>query len=264
MTLKKGAKIKTMGFKVLANKGQSKTNLLAIHTSDTGCCPEGLSVCKYEVIADPFIDFQSITTLVDDEEVVIDFANVQTSNPDHVKGNTFDFEVPVITCKEAKKAIRAALRCEAAGGQSSDCKTKDFDTIEDGASKTICIYSEVEVVRLTGSDGTEYPATEKCDTKVICKFQSYVQELTSVTIKGVTTDIVPVLVYGVNDVSEFQAAIDPLLEDPNSAIVTDEGTHITITYSLENVDGKPYTNGKESVFCNCGTQYFEVAKSGKK
>ncbi len=245
-----------MAFKVLANPGQSNTNVLHIHKSNTGCCPEDLSICKYEITADPFVDFQSITTLVNEEEITVDFENVQDAKQDFVHGKVVDFQVPVTTLKEAKKAIRAALRCVDAGGQSSDCATKDFDTSETATAKTICIYSEVPVVKLTASDGREYEAIAKCDTIILCKYRSYIQSLESITLNGTTTPFNPTLVYGVDKIEDVENAIAFLLQPNESVTVTDNGMAFQIDLSVQNTTGKPYVNGNEAFFCGCSTVYI--------
>jgi hypothetical protein len=143
----------------------SDLNTLVVYASDSGCCPDTLTKCKYRVVVDPYTNFASITVLIDGEEVTIDF-------PASVTDKTL---LPA--------AIRTAL--ETVGFVSDDSPKgapKDVVVATDGTEVTIDIWGEAVILSLTTAADVAHEATEMCEKYVRC--------LHSVTIPFAATSII--------------------------------------------------------------------------
>jgi len=134
-------------------EGADSGNTLQIIRSESGCCGDALTTCKYVVTVDPWVDFASITITKDGADVTIPFGATITD----------ETELPA--------AIRTALA--SVGFISDDTPatgTKDVTVSLVATELTVEIWGEAVVVALTSSAAVAAAATANCVPYVDCLY----------------------------------------------------------------------------------------------
>lgn len=134
-------------------EGASSTNTLQIMTSESGCCGDAQTICKYRIIIDPWVSMASITITKDGEDVVVPLTPAVT-------------DITLLA-----DGIRAALATE---GYILDEDVLDVVITTDGTERTLDIYGEAVIVEVTSNASVVDTATAMCESYVDCLYTATV------------------------------------------------------------------------------------------
>ena len=159
-------------FRKRLNKDGDANNTLKIAQSDSGCCADALTTCKYRVVVDPFVDLVSITVEIDGANTVVPFA------------------AQVDDLADLPAAITAAL--ESVGYFTDDepkNAPKNVVITTDGTERTIDIWGEAIIIALTSSAPVVDSASQMCESYVRCMYTVEVPVgVVSITVDGGTAE----------------------------------------------------------------------------
>jgi hypothetical protein len=222
-------------------EGASSTNTLQIMTSESGCCGDAQTICKYRIVIDPWVSMASITITKDGEDVIVPLTPAVT-------------DIDLLA-----DGIRAALATE---GYILDEDVLDVVITTDGTERTVDIWGEAIIVAVTSSASVVDTATPLCLKQVQCEYTVEVPlGIIAISVDGSADEATNAGgAYETGEAALLKSEIEgsTLLADAQSVTVTENETDETFTVTFRFQRAEVELGGVMATRSNCTQDFVEA------